>query len=117
MGSKLKKSILHTTELPCSFDLNELPCTQAPRTPTTSLPPPSSPPLSMWSRRDDKLLELLFILYFPGWDIIAYNLVGNKTPEEAFRRYESLLDEVTRVLQGLEVDAQQIAVAASSRTL
>jgi hypothetical protein len=71
----------------------------------------------MWSRRDDKLLELLLILYFPRWDIIAYNFVGNKTPEEACRRYESLLDEVMRVLQGLEVDTprewdvQQIAVA------
>jgi hypothetical protein len=74
----------------------------------------------MWSRRDDKLLELLLILYFPRWDIIAYNFVGNKTPEEACRRYESLLDEVMRVLQGLEVDTprewdvQQIAVAAST---
>jgi hypothetical protein len=71
----------------------------------------------MWSRRDDKLLELLLILYFPRWDIIAYNFVGNKTPEEACRRYESSHDEVMRVLQGLEVDTprewdvQQIAVA------
>jgi hypothetical protein len=59
----------------------------------------------------------VLILYFPRWDIIAYNFVGNKTPEEACRRYESLHDEVMRVLQGLEVDTprewdvQQIAVA------
>ncbi|KAK3166096.1 hypothetical protein QOZ80_1AG0041400 [Eleusine coracana subsp. coracana] len=74
----------------------------------------------MWTRSDDKLLEMLIVHYFPlQWDIIASRLAGNnKTPEQAFRRYERTVDEVTRALQALQVETPrewdtQIVVAAS----
>ncbi|KAK3162599.1 hypothetical protein QOZ80_1BG0091400 [Eleusine coracana subsp. coracana] len=90
----------------------------APSATTTAAVSPE--PLAMWTRSDDKLLEMLIVQYFPPqWDIIASRLVGNnKTPEQAFRRYERTVDQVKRVLQALQVETSrdwdtQMAVAAS----
>ncbi|GJN21148.1 hypothetical protein PR202_gb08599 [Eleusine coracana subsp. coracana] len=57
----------------------------------------------MWTRGEDKLLELLFIRRFPQWDVIAAHIL-DKTPEQVSQRCESVVDEVTRLLHGLQVD-------------
>jgi hypothetical protein len=83
-------------------------------------PEPDPEPLAVWTRGDDKLLEMLIVRNFPwcDWDIMASRHVG-KTPEQVSRRYERTVDEVTRALNALQVETPrewdvQVDVSTSS---
>ncbi|KAM0922613.1 hypothetical protein ACQ4PT_006090 [Festuca glaucescens] len=69
-------------------------------------PSPASLPAlesSGWTRQQDKLLELLLCRMHPRWDRIAVHL-GGKTPDQAHRRYESMVAELRRVLESPRVE-------------
>ncbi|CAM0885249.1 unnamed protein product [Alopecurus aequalis] len=53
---------------------------------------------SGWTRRQDKLLEMLICRMYPRWDRIAAHL-GDKTPDQARERYGSMVDELRWVLE------------------
>ncbi|XP_044372832.1 transcription factor MYBS1-like [Triticum aestivum] len=73
-----------------------------PPPPANSHPPAPEP--SGWTRQQDKLLELLLLrMEYPQWDRIAVHL-GDKTPDEARRRYESVAAELRRVLEAPRVE-------------
>ncbi|KAI4999864.1 hypothetical protein ZWY2020_004453 [Hordeum vulgare] len=69
--------------------------------PANSHPPAPEPP--GWTRQQDKLLELLLVRMHPRWDLIAVHL-GDKTPDEARRRHESVATELRRVLEAPGVE-------------
>lgn len=91
--------------------------------PATATAALSSEPLATWTRSDDKLLEMLIVRYFTlQWDFIASRLMGDKTPEQTYRRYEHTVQEVTHALQALHVETPRewdmpMAVPASSRAV
>ncbi|KAM3314931.1 hypothetical protein ACQJBY_033598 [Aegilops geniculata] len=84
-----------------------------PPPPVSNSHPPAPEP-SGWTRQQDKLLELLLPRMYPQWDRIAVHL-GDKTPDEARRRHESVVAEMRRVLEAPRVetppewDSQQAA--------
>uniref|UniRef100_A0A0D9VGB1 Myb-like domain-containing protein n=1 Tax=Leersia perrieri TaxID=77586 RepID=A0A0D9VGB1_9ORYZ len=61
--------------------------------------PAADPPPSAWTRRQDKLLEMLAWRWKPNppWDRVAA-LLGDKTPAQASDRYARLADELRRLL-------------------
>lgn len=73
----------------------------------------------MWTRGEDKLVELLLVRCFPRWNLVAARLLG-KSPEQVSQRLERVVDEVAHLFQALEVDTprewdaqpQQVGVAA-----
>ncbi|KAG8084784.1 hypothetical protein GUJ93_ZPchr0010g9512 [Zizania palustris] len=68
-------------------------------------PPAAAEPELMWTRRHDKLLELLLWRWgmSPPWDRVAAHL-GDKTPLQAFLRYLLMDIELRNVMEPPEVE-------------
>ncbi|KAL6861829.1 hypothetical protein ACP4OV_017529 [Aristida adscensionis] len=69
--------------------------------PAAAAAPPAASPEPRWSRRDEKLLQML-VLVRNRWDHVAAHLPG-RTPAQACDRYNSMVEELRRVLGEPEV--------------
>lgn len=74
-----------------------------PPAPAPAPEPVPVPVWRLWTRQQDKLLEMLLCRLYPRWDRIAA-LLGDKTPAQVCQRYECVVAELRRVLEAPGVE-------------